>query len=146
MLAKKGSVNTITSPKHSCLPEIIKFLSLGSTVLTIVLPTQIHFLKLSHSIWLNTGHVESFCLGTTFQLPQQTVIRIKSQGVLTKCSSFQISHLIVTVKFTPFWGYLQLDHPVTCGNIKCYSHIQIITCIKISNFLNNLLPLIVPQK
>ena len=41
--------------------------------------------------------------GLTFQLPQQTVIiRIESQGVFTKCSSFQISHLILTVKFTPF--------------------------------------------
>ena len=112
MLAKKGSVNTITSPKHSCLPEIIKFLSLGGTVLTIVLPTQIHFSKvISQHMTEQTGHVESFCLGTTFQLPQQTVIIIKSQGVLTKCSSFQIIHLIVTVKFTPFRGYLQLDHP-----------------------------------
>ena len=66
--------------------------------------------------------------GLTFQLPQQTVIiRIASQGVFTKCSSFQISHLVVTVKFIPFCGYLQLDHPVTCENIKCYPHIQIIT-------------------
>ena len=66
--------------------------------------------------------------GLTFQLPQQTVIiRIASQGVFTKCSSFQISHLIVTVEFTAFGGYRQLDHPVTRENIKCYSHIQIIT-------------------
>ena len=41
--------------------------------------------------------------GLTFQLPQQTVImRIASQGVFTKCLSFQSSHLVVTVKFTPF--------------------------------------------
>ena len=41
--------------------------------------------------------------GLTFQLPQQTVIiRIASQGVFTKCSSFKSSDLIVTVKFTPF--------------------------------------------
>ena len=41
--------------------------------------------------------------GLTFQLPQQTVIiRIASQGLFTKCSSFQSRHLIVTVKFTPF--------------------------------------------
>ena len=33
----------------------------------------------------------------------------------------------VAVEFTPFWGYLQLDHPVTCENIKCYLRIQIIT-------------------
>ena len=32
--------------------------------------------------------------GLTFQLPQQTlIIRIVSQSVFTKCSSFQISHL-----------------------------------------------------
>ena len=67
-------------------------------------------------------------LGLTFQLPQQTlIIRIASQGVFTNCSSFQISHLIVAVEFTPFLGYLQLDYPVTCENIKCYSHIQIFT-------------------
>ena len=59
----------------------------------------------------------------TFQFPQQTVIiRTASQGVFTKYSSVQISHLIFTVEFTPFWGYLKLDHPVTCENIKCYSH------------------------
>ena len=58
----------------------------------------------------------------TFQLPQQTVIiRIASQGVFTKCSSFQISYLILTVEFNPFLGYLQLDHPVTWEIIKCYS-------------------------
>ena len=41
--------------------------------------------------------------GLIFQLPQQTVIiRIASQGVFTKCSSFQISHLILIVEFNPF--------------------------------------------
>ena len=40
----------------------------------------------------------------TFQLLKQTVIvRTATQGVFTKCSSFQISHLIVTVEFTPFF-------------------------------------------
>ena len=59
--------------------------------------------------------------GMTFQLPQQTlIIRIASQGVFTKCSSFQISHL--TVEFTPFRGYLWLDYSVTYENIKCYSY------------------------
>ena len=59
--------------------------------------------------------------GMTFQLPQQTlIIRIASQAVFTKCSSFQISHLIVTLEFTPFRGPLQLDHPVTRENIKYY--------------------------
>ena len=59
--------------------------------------------------------------GMTFQLPQQTlIIRIASQAVFTKCSSFQISHLIGTLEFTPFRGSLQLDHPVTRENIKYY--------------------------
>ena len=41
--------------------------------------------------------------GLTFQLPQQTVIiKVASQGVCNKCSSFQSSHLIVTVEFTSF--------------------------------------------
>ena len=67
--------------------------------------------------------------GITFQLPQQTaIIRIASQGVFTKYSSFQISHLILTVEFNPFGGYLQHDHPVTFEiMLKCYLHIQIIT-------------------
>ena len=40
--------------------------------------------------------------GLTFQLAQQTVIiRIASQDVFTKCSSFKSSDLIVTVQFTP---------------------------------------------
>ena len=51
------------------------------------------------------------------------------------------------MEFNPFLGYLQLDHPVTCEIIKCYSHIQIITWIKSYNFFfNNLLPLIVIQR
>ena len=42
--------------------------------------------------------------GMTFQLPQQNaIIRIASQGEFTKCSSFQISHLIVTAKYTRVW-------------------------------------------
>ena len=74
--------------------------------------------------------------GLTFQIPQQTVImRIASQSVFTKCSSFRSSHLIVTAKFPPFWGHLQLDHPVTSENIKCYSHFQILVWIKSYNFL-----------
>ena len=50
-------------------------------------------------------------------------------------------HLIGTVEFTPFWGYLQLYYPVTCENIKCYSHIKIITWMKSYNLFNDLLPL-----
>ena len=66
--------------------------------------------------------------GLTFQLPLQTVIiRTACQGVWIKCSNFQISHLIVTVKFTPFRGYLKLDPPVPWENSKCCAHIQIIT-------------------
>ena len=73
--------------------------------------------------------------GLTFQLAQQTLISsIANQSVFSKCSSFQISHLIITVEFTPFWGYLKLDHPVICKNTKRYSHIQIITWIKSYNF------------
>ena len=65
--------------------------------------------------------------GLTFQLPQETVIiRIASQGVFTMCTSFKSSDLFATVEFTPFRHHLQLDHPVTCENIKCYSHIQIL--------------------
>ena len=104
------------------------FLSLCGTVLTIFLPTRIHDSKVIS--WHMTVQVVWNVLvwGLTFQLPQQTVvIRITSQGVFTKCSSFQISHLIITADFTPFGGCLQLDHPVTCENIRCYSHIQIIT-------------------
>ena len=46
----------------------------------------------AHVMWKVTAW------GLTFQLPQKTVIiRIASQSVFTKCSSFQISHLILTV-------------------------------------------------
>ena len=77
---------------------------------------------------------------------ESVIIQIASQGIFTKCSSFQISHQIVTVKLTPLWCYLQLDHPVTCENIKCYSHIQIVTRVKSYNLFNNLLPSIVLQR
>ena len=100
------------------------FVSLGGTVSTIVLPTQMHFSKVisKHMTIQVKWKVPAWEL--TFQLPQQTVIiRIASQGVFTKCSSFQISHLILTVEFNPFWGYCQLDHPVTCENTKFYTNI-----------------------
>ena len=114
------------------------FLLLGGTVFTILLPTQMHFSKvfLQHDC---TGHVKGSCMGNNISITSASfwIIRIANQGVVTKCSSFQICHLIVTMEFT--WGYLQLDHPVTCGNIKCYSQIQIITWMKSCNFYNNLI-------
>ena len=77
--------------------------SLGGTVLTIVLPTELHFSKVIslHMTEQVMWKVPAWEL--TFQLPQQTVIvRIARQGVFTECLSFQISHLIVIVEFTPF--------------------------------------------
>ena len=68
MLAKKGSVNTITSPKHSCLPEIIKFLSLGGTVLTIVLPTLIHFSKVISQLMTEHWSCGKFLLGDNISI------------------------------------------------------------------------------
>ena len=79
------------------------FLSLGGTVFTIAPPTQMHFSKVisQHMTVQVKGKVPAW--GLTFQLPQQTIIiRIASQGVFTKCSSFQISYLILTVEFNPF--------------------------------------------
>ena len=79
------------------------FLSLDGTILTIVLLTQMHFSKVIS--WCMTVQVmwKVPAWELTFQLPQQTVIiRTASQGVSTKCLSFQMSHLIVTVEFTPF--------------------------------------------
>ena len=43
---KKGSITTITSPKHSCLNRK-SLMSLGGTVHTIVLLTQMHFSKVT---------------------------------------------------------------------------------------------------
>ena len=41
--------------------------------------------------------------GLTFQSSQKTIIiTIAGRGVFTKCSSFQISHLLITVEFTTF--------------------------------------------
>ena len=139
--SEKRSITTITSPKHSCLRDNINFFFLlGDTVLKILLLTQMHFSKvISQHMTVQVMWIIP-AWGLTFQLPQQTlIIRIASRGIFTQCSSFQISHLIVTMEFTPFRGYLQLDHPVTCENIKCYSHIQIIN--ESYNFFNNLLPL-----
>ena len=102
------------------------FLLLGGTVFTYL-------------FMYCTGHVKGSCMGNNISITSASfwIIRIANQGVVTKCSSFQICHLIVTMEFT--WGYLQLDHPVTCGNIKCYSQIQIITWMKSCNFYNNLI-------
>ena len=128
ILAKKESITTIISPKCSCLLEIINFCHYVVLYLQYFYQHEYMILKLSHGTWLYRSCGGSCVWGLTFQLPQQTVvIRITSQGVFTKCSSFQISHLIITADFTPFGGCLQLDHPVTCENIRCYSHIQIIT-------------------
>ena len=74
--SKKGSVTTITSPNVKAYP----YDSVHVQVMWKVPPWEL-----------------------TFQLPQQTVIiRIASQGVFRKCLSLQISHIIVTVEFTPF--------------------------------------------
>ena len=137
ILAKKRSITTITSPKRSCLHSIISFC---------------YYFYWQKCIFLNliaydcTGHVESSCMGTDISITSANCNHQNCKLRCTKCSSFQISHLIVRMGFIPFWGYLQLDHPVTCGNIKYDSHIQIITWITICYFLNNRLPLIVLQK
>ena len=100
ILAKKGSFTTVTSPKCSCLQEII-FWSLW-----VVLNFQkiywhkCIFLSICKCIFLAydcTGNYwKVLAWGLTFQLFQQTVIiRIASWGVFTKCSSFQISQSIV---------------------------------------------------
>ena len=113
ILAKIGSITTKLLPNNYAYRKS-SILSLGGTVLTIVVPTQMHFFQLSHSIWLYRScgrllHGDWHCNYHS---------KLASQGVFTKCPIFQISHLIVTVKFIPLWGYLQLDHPVTCENIK----------------------------
>ena len=76
--------------------------------------TQMHFFSVTsqHMTFQVMWQVPAWEL--TFQLPQHTVIiRIEGQGVQTKSSSFQISH-------SQAHSFLQLDHPVTCENIKCY--------------------------
>ena len=76
------------------------FLSLGGTVFTIVLPTQVHFSKVISQYMTVQVKWKVLAWRLTFQLPQQTVIiRTASRGVFTKCSSFQISHLILTMEF-----------------------------------------------
>ena len=118
----------LNSPIHSCSQEIISFCLQVALYLQKFCHAQMHFSQFSHNIWRHRSYGRYIpALGLTYQLPQQTVIiRITSQGVFTKCSSFQISDLIVTVKFDHFWAIFQLDHPFACKNIKCYSHIQII--------------------
>ena len=78
-------------------------MSLGGTVHTIVLLTQMHFSKVTSQHMTMQVMWKVLARRLTFQLPQQTlIIRIASQGVFTKCSSFQLSDLIVTMEFTPF--------------------------------------------
>ena len=115
---------------------------LRGTVLMILLPTQLHFSKvISYHMTVQVMWTVP-AWGLTFQLPQKTlIIRIASQDVFTKCTSFQTCLLIVTVELTPFWGYLQLGHPVTYENIKCCSHFQIPTQMKSYSYFNNLLTL-----
>ena len=133
--SKKGSVATITSPKHTYRRKSLIFVTRWYCTYNSSTDTNAFFMSYL-IVYDCTGHVEGSCLRTDIQLPQQTVIiRIASQGVFTKCSIFQSGHLIVTVEFTPFWGHLQLDHPVTCEIVKCYSHIQILAWIKNYNFL-----------
>ena len=63
--------------------------------------------------------MEGSCLGTDISNTSANCYHENCKPKC-KCSSFRSSHLIVTAKFPPFWGHLQLDHPVTSENIKCY--------------------------
>ena len=61
--------------------------------------------------------------GLTFQLPQQTVIiRIASQGVFTKCSSFQICHVLQwsSVLFEAIFSLITLLHVKTSNVIHIF--------------------------
>ena len=49
--------------------------------------------------------------------------------------SNQSSHLIVTVEFTPFWGHLQLDHPV---NVKISNVTLIFKYLQIFTIVNSI--------
>ena len=79
----------------------------------ILLPTQMHFSKvISYHMTVQVMWTVP-AWGLTFQLPQQTlIIRIVSQGVFTKCTSFQTCLLIVTVElplrteFPVFWEFI----------------------------------------
>ena len=74
------------------------------SVLEVVKKVQMHFFSYL-IVYDCKGHYGRYIPAweLTYKSPQQTVIiRMTSQGVFTKCSSFQISHLIVTVEFTPF--------------------------------------------
>ena len=64
--------------------------------------------------------------GLTLQLPQQTVIiRIASQVVFTKCSSFKSSNLFVTIEFTPFFVFslIILLHVKTSNVIHIFKYL-----------------------
>ena len=120
ILTKKGSITTITSPKHPCLQEIINFCHWMVLYLQYFYEHKCIFLKLSHIIDC-TGHVEGSCIGNDISI---TSANFNHQNCKSSCIyqvlKFQISHLIVTLEFTPFRGSLQLDHSVTRENIKCY--------------------------
>ena len=66
--------------------------------------------------------MESSCVETDISITPANCNRQNCKPRLfTKCSSFQISHLIVTVEFTPFWGLIILLH-VKTSNFKGNDH------------------------
>ena len=134
---KKGLVTTITSLKHSYLRKLLIFVTRWYCTYNSSTDTNT-FASRYLIAYDYTGHVGGSCLGTDISI---TSSNCNHQNCKPSCIyqvlKFQIesSDLFVTVEFTPFWGHLQLDHPVTCENIKCYSHIQILAWIKVIIFL-----------
>ena len=65
--SKEGSIITITSPKHSCLQEIIHFCHWVVCAYNSSTDTNAFFL--SYLITCDyMGHVEGFCLGTDISI------------------------------------------------------------------------------
>ena len=96
-----------------------KFLSQGDTVLTVVLPRTIAFFSVISlydciitSENCNHQNYKSRCIYQVLKFPNWS-------PYCYMCTQVHV-----------FSGPSQLDNPVTCKNIKCYSHVQIIHWIK----------------
>ena len=121
ILVKKGQLPQELLPNAHAYMKLFIFVTRGALYLKYFYWHKYIFLKLSHSIWLYRSYGWFLHGDWHFNYPRCIYQVLKFPNQLPNS---------VTVEFTLFWGYLQLDHPVTCENIKCYS------CTYSNNYLN----------
>ena len=105
-----------------------KFLSQGGTVLTVV-HAQMHFFQLSHDMTAQVIWKIHCSMGTDILITSENC---NHQNYKSRCI-YQVlkfpnwsPYCYMCTQVHAFSGPSQLNNPVTCKNIKCYSHVQII--------------------